>query len=247
MLIKNLDQPTFTLDNFEGPLDLLFHLIQKNEIDIYNISINRITEQYKELIDDLQKLCVESGAEFIGLAASLLWIKSKMLLPRDEQGSPEEAEQLESEFAIIHQLIDYCRFKDAAQELSSRESKQQGFYLRGSDPDQQAPKKPIGIEHLSIQDFASVFQQLIEKATSAKKLIEEDKWQVSDKVSLLRALLIKTEMLPIATLFSEGSCKEELIVLFLAILELMKLGEIKVAKETSTQSIVILSTYGKRN
>jgi segregation and condensation protein A len=243
MLIKNLEQPSFSLDNFEGPLDFLLYLIQKNEIDIYNISLQKITEQFKEYLNMQQELSVDSGAEFVGLTASLMWIKSKMLLPKHDQEEGLEEEGFDPEFAIIHHLLDYCRFKEVAKQLSDREQKQIGFYSRGQDVPVD-PAKRLGVEHLSIQDLAGVFQEIMQKAAASKGEIHGDTWQVSDKIALIRQLLVIAENVPLGELFKAGQCRDEIIVTFLAILELMKLGEIKVVKEIETNNILILRATG---
>ena len=242
MLIKNLDNPSFSLDNFEGPLDFLLYLIQKNEIDIYNISLQKITEQYKEYISKQPGLSVDSGAEFVGLTASLLWIKSKMLLPKHDQEDGLGEDGFDPEFAIIHHLLDYCRFKEVAKQLADREQKQIGFYSRGVDNPVDNLKKPLGIEHLSVEDLAVVFRDIIQKAAASKGIIEGDIWQVSDKIHLIREILTKIDHVSLGELFLSGQCRDEIIVTFLAILELMKLGEIKVVKDLQTQQILILGT-----
>src|SRR5262245_41172526 len=132
--MKTLDSSTFTLDNFEGPLDFLVHLIQKDEIDIIDISLCKIIEQFcHQYKTEILKSSLDSGAEFIGNIASLIWFKSKSLLPIPEQ--LENAEDLEPDprFDMIHQLLDYCRFKQAAQELTQMEQQQCAFYFRGMD------------------------------------------------------------------------------------------------------------------
>lgn len=215
----------FTLENFEGPLDFLLHLIYQNEIDIYEVPIQKIMQQY---IENQAEVDVDSGAEFIGMASLLLFLKSRMLLPKHEQPIENE-EDLDPKFDIIHQLIDYCRFKEAAQDLSIREEQQSVYFGRGLDSPYEC-KKNLGIEHLTLDDLAKLFSEIAARAVSSKGEIHEEVWLVSDKIQFIRKSIIINE-LRFNELFSSELSKDELIVTFLALLELMKLGEIQVIKD----------------
>lgn len=237
---------TFALTNFEGTLDFLLHLVQKSEIDIYEVSLQQITAQY--LLKFHAHLAttsnvdsnVDRGAEFIATAASLLWLKSKMLLPKHEQLPQSlEEEEIDPRFEIIHYLLDYCRFKDAAKELSQREEHQSAFYVRGTDNPIEV-KKHLGIEHLSLQDLALLFQQVVARCSVQSGLINEEEWLVGDKITLIRKLLCELKKIRFEILFSIDKCREELIVTFLAILELMKLGEAGVIKDMAADAIMIV-------
>lgn len=235
--MKKLDPEIFTLENFEGPLDFLLHLVQKNEIDIYDIRLQKITEQFIQRLGTASP-GIDNGAEFIGLTASLMWLKSRMLLPKHEQAiDPEELEQ-DPRFEIIHQLIEYCRFKDASKELIAREQRQNAFYSRGLD----APdiKKNLGIEHLTLEDLAGLFQQVLAKASSQTREIHEEKWLVSDKIVWIRKRLKAEKEILFEVLFTPELSKEELIVIFLAVLELMKLGEARVVKDLIRNCVIFI-------
>lgn len=227
----------FTLDNFEGPLDFLLHLIQKSEIDIYSVQIQNIMDQYMERMGINSELCVDTGAEFIGTAATLLLLKSKMLLPKHEQVSNPEDEQLDPRFEIIHQLVEYCRFKEAAKELAERERVQGAYYYRGTDTPEL--KKPLGVEHLTLDDLATLFKQIVARAETQKGTIHEEEWRVSDKIKLIRQLLKVPKRIGFEILFSSERSRTELIVTFLAVLELMKMGEIKVIRDIASEQIMI--------
>lgn len=235
--MKSIEDHIFALDNFEGPLDFLLHLIQKSEIDIYEVPLHKITEQYLVKLQELISPAVDGGAEFIGLTASLLLLKSRMLLPKHEQPEALE-EEIDPRFEIIHQLIEYCRFKDAAKELADLEQKQSAYFPRGIE--EVDPKKPLGIEHLSMQDLATLFQQLLAKASAHGGVIQEEVWKVSDKMFLVRQLLKDLSRIRFDVLFSPMQSRNELIVTFLAVLELMKLGELKVIKETMENAILLI-------
>ena len=228
----------FALANFEGPLDFLLCLIQKEEIEIYDIPIQNLIQQFIQQLNQEEE-DLEKGAEFIGTAAYLVWLKSKTLLPRNEQPEAEEEKVEDPHFEIIHHLIDYCRFKQAAKELSSRQEKQQACYFRGVD----APewKKPLGIDHVSLEELSQLFKEMMGKAAQMKPQIHEENWRVSDKIRIIRRLLQEHSQLPFVNLFSAQQSRSEMIVIFLAVLELMKIGELAVGREQDSTSLWVFS------
>lgn len=240
--MNQLEKDIFSLENFEGPLDFLLHLVQKNEMDIYEIPIQRIMEQYLAKLKESNEPNVETGAEFIGAASLLMWIKSRMLLPKHEQPLDPEME-LDPRFEIIHQLIEYNRFKEAAKELSEREQRQNAFFGRGIDGPPEI-KKPLGIEHLTLQDLAMIFQDILSKAEGNRGVIDEEIWRVGDKIKLIRSMLNACEKIGLDDIFSAGKSRDELIVTFLGVLELMKLGELKIIKD---QDKIMVIHNGERN
>lgn len=228
---------TVKLENFEGPLEFLLHLVQKDEIDIYDIRLQKVTDQF---IEEMKSSDIDSGAEFIGTLASLLLLKSKMLLPKHEQISESEDEEVDPHFNIIHQLIDYCRFKNAGKDLVKMEYEQQAHFHRGISGDSSV-KLPLGIEHLSLDDLAFLFQDIVSKAEAQHGHLQEENFRVSDKIKMVRKFLHNMGQIPFEAIFQKGRSKEELIVTFLALLELMKLGEACVVKDSATQRTLIIS------
>lgn len=232
---------TFRLENFEGPLDLLWHLINRQEIDIYEVAIKEITQQYLEKVKEAAIMEVDQGAEFISLAASLLWYKSKTLLPKHEQQTDQNIdEELDPHFDIIHHLIDYCRFKHAAKELTELEMQQGAFYPRGIEGGD--VKKPLGIEHLSLDDLSALFQEILAKAEPRRGTIHEEEWKVSDKIIHLKTLLLSKDQIAFTAVFNPSMSRDELIVTFLALLEMMKSGDAKVIVEQKSKTISIIGT-----
>jgi segregation and condensation protein A len=239
--MKLCQTDTFLLNNFEGPLDLLWHLIQRHEIDIYEISLHQITRQFLEKFKEVNYL--DKGAEFLGLISALIWFKSKTLLPQHEQLELlEEHEESDPNFEIIHQLVDYCRFKRLAKEFSDREHQQSAFYLRGVENDLEI-KKNLGIQHLSLEDLASLFKEILAKTITQKKVIREETWRVSDKMTVIRETLKNFPSISFVYLFSSEKSREELIVTFLALLELMKMGELRVVQDQIRNNICIIATF----
>lgn len=242
--MKQTSENYFILDRFEGPLDYLLPLIKKSEIDVLDIILREIIDQYTTKFMNLlptSPLDLDGGAEFIGTFSHLLWLKSLTLLPQHEQVEMPEEEGEDPRFEMIHHLVDYCRFRDAAKNLTEQESKQNNFYSRGVG-DLPESKKNLGIEHLSLDDFADLFQKILIKSSSQNGTIHEDKWRVSDLIHLIRTLFSTSSALPLNELFSQEKSRGELIVTFLAILELLKLGEITVTKEIKSGIIFVNST-----
>ncbi|MCB1112359.1 MAG: segregation/condensation protein A [Chlamydiales bacterium] len=235
--MKTRDNYTVELENFEGPLQFLLHLVQKQEIDIHDIRLKQITDQF---LRDFENPDVDLGAEFIGTAAALIWMKSKMLLPKDQQENEDSDDECgpDPHFEVIHQLIDYCRFKEAGKTLAKMEVENSAYYPRGVSGDYEA-KKPLGIEHLSLDDLALFFKDVIAKAELNKGKVQEETFRVSDKIRFLRQRLRQGEPILFGDIFRIDMCKEELIVTFLAVLELMKIGEAAVGRDTNTEQIVI--------
>lgn len=229
---------SFALKNFEGPLDFLMYLIQKEEINIYDVSIKELTHQFLFRLKEWQEQHFDTGAEFIGTASYLLWLKSKTLLPKYEETILEEISEEDPHFEIIHHLIDYCRFKQAAKDLVQRQEQQSACFFRGV-AEHPEWKKPMGIDHISLDELSLLFKEMMERASIEKPKIHEEHWRVSDKIRSIRKILEDYPEFPLATLFSARSSRLELIVIFLAILELMKIGELIVCREKDSPTIMV--------
>lgn len=227
----------FALDNFEGPLDFLLCLIQKEEIDIYEISLQQLIQQCLQKLTDWKERQIELGAEFIGTMAYFVLLKSRMLLPQLEEAANEDELEEDPRFEIIHHLIDYCRFKQAAKELTNRQELQSACFYRGLP--ESTYQKPFGIDHVSLEDLAGIFKETMRKMQLPIQQIFEENWRVSDKISHIRLLLKENAIFPLHELFSPQKSRLELIVIFLALLESMKLGILTVGRETQTDNLVV--------
>lgn len=239
--MKASSSEAYILDNFEGPLDLLWQLINRQEIDIYEVSLKTIIDQFLIACRQQIPVSLDQGAEFVSMASLLVWFKSKTLLPKHEQQDEEilSEEEFDSRFEIIHQLLDYCRFKQAAKALTQREHLQNAYYARGTEENE--IKKNLGINHLSLEDLASLFRQILAKAVVNRGVIQEEIWRVADKIKALRYLLKEKKSILFTEVFSPEKSREELIVTFLALLELMKSGEARVVQDIAKNAICIQS------
>ncbi len=234
MLLKN---DHFALSNFEGTLDFLVCLLQKEEIDIYDIPIQEIVDQFIYKLTEMEKGQLDRGAEFIATTSYLVWLKSKMLLPQNELTLEIEEGLEDPHFEIIHHLVDYCHFKRATKELVKQQDKQTSLYFRGVDiPDW---KKPLGIDHVSLQDLSQLFHEMVERARENRFAIEEENWRVCDKIVWIREELQRQPTFILKDLFHLGQTRLELIVTFLAILELMKIGDLAIYREPEENRLMI--------
>jgi segregation and condensation protein A len=217
------------LDIFEGPLDLLLYLIRKNEVDIYDIPIATITEQYLEYLDLMTVLNLDIAGEYLVMAATLTKIKSKMLLPPIEDGDEEEEEDPRAE--LMEHLLEYQHYKEVAFQLKSRELLEKDIFTRIQGGEQVAEDDSDGgIIEVSLFDLVDALRKVIEKKDLPGNLIEVniERISVKDKMSEIVMLLKEKQEIIFQSVFDALTTKYEIIVTFLAVLELMKLRAIKV-------------------
>lgn len=219
------------LDVFEGPLDLLLYLIKKEEADIFNIPIAKITEQYLQYLEYMKLLDLNIAGEFIVMAASLMHIKSRMLLPPEEQ-PPEEIEEEDPRAELVRRLIEYKKFKEAAGQLSAMESKRSLVFPRSVDEAQYIEQSEGPYFEASIFDLINAFSTIL-KSVSREAFLEvvKDEFTVEEKVHELFRLLVEKPVLNFKEIFQKARSKMELIATFLALLELIRLKEVVVRQK----------------
>jgi segregation and condensation protein A len=216
------------LEVFEGPLDLLLYLIKKDEVDIYDISLERITAQYLEFMEAFKVLDLELAGEFVVMAANLIYLKSRALLPASVQPPDEEAEEEDPRWDLIRQLVEYKKFKDAAAHLSQRELEQSNLFARMADTPETAPERPLG--DVSVFDlinaFNNVLKRLASKSEDLREIFEEN-YTVSDKIDFIMKMTASGVPLKFTELFVSVASRTEIVVTFLALLELIRLKQLK--------------------
>jgi segregation and condensation protein A len=231
------------LEVFEGPLDLLLYLIKKEEVDIYDIPIERITNQYMEYLTLMQMLNLEVAGEFLVMAATLMYIKSRMLLPVDQQvADSEEEDGADPRWELIRQLVEYKKFKDAALQLGRREEEQSKVFPRHAGDLDVAPDAEAPLAEVSIFDLINAFKDVLKKASAREDFREiiEERFTVSDKIEeILYSLRDRAEML-FRELFAQAISRAEIVVAFLALLELIRLKRLKVRQETAFGEIRVI-------
>ena len=240
------------LDAFEGPMDLLYHLIEKNEIDIYDIPIASLTEQYLEFLETVEDRDMDGMSEFLVMAATLLEIKSKLLLPRPRNGNDEaEADPRE---VLVQRLLEYKKIKDAADTLKEKEEEAAQIYYKEADATVAKLKEqePQELEDIllgiSLDDLYQAFRQVMarkdakaDRTRAGFRAVQKDLFTVGEKMEYIRDLLLlrPRARTPFHTIFSQTAGKMEKVVTFLALLELIKRKEVRISQETNFAEIFI--------
>ena len=229
------------LEIFEGPLDLLLYLIKKDEVDIQEISMERITRQYLDYINTFKLLNIDLAAEFIVMAANLMYLKSRTLLPRPEQPPEEDAEEDDPRWELIRQLIEYKKFKDAAGFLTLREMELEGHYAHQPDATEKPVAEPAALAEVSIFELIRAFQNVLKRFEESHDFgdIIDDRYTVADKIEFLLDAFQPGEERRFDALFASATTKSEVIVTFLAVLELMKLNQFVVRQNTLLGEIFV--------
>src|ERR1700733_8075423 len=220
---------------FEGPLDLLLYLIKKDELDIYDIPIERITRQYLDYLRLIKMLDLEVAGEYLVVAATLLYIKSRVTLPHDQRPPEDEADEDDPRWELVRQLVEYKKYKDAAFELQQCLTRQENVRGRGGDikPDMTADGS-LPFDKVGLFDLLAVFQKVLSRASKDEDLrdIFEDRFTVSDKIQFILGEMTNRSRVAFEHLFPDGASRTEIVVTFLAVLELIRLKQIGVAQES---------------
>jgi segregation and condensation protein A len=221
------------LDIFEGPLDLLLYLIKKNEIDIYDIPMALITRQYLEYIEMLGSLNLDLAGEFLILAATLIHIKSRLLLPVEEDPSAEEEEDPRAE--LVRQLLDYQAFKEAALQLDSRPVLERDVFTRScpaAEPDDTV--SPGVFVEMDVFDLVKAFQQIMARLDKTERIeIDAEEMSLADRINEIMDRLMEHKHLTFTDLIGERTDRRWVLYTFLALLELMKLRMIRAYQSES--------------
>jgi segregation and condensation protein A len=222
------------LDIFEGPLDLLLYLIRKEELDVLDVNIERITKQYITYIDTFKMLNIDLAGEFIVMAANLMYLKSRTLLPRPVQPPDADEDEDDPRWELIRQLIEYKKFKDAAGFLARRQLQMENVFPAVPEvPVSAQTVTPSGLPEMGIFDLIRAFQKVLvrfQKEEIGLHEIVDDKFTVSDKIDTLLRTVLPGEHIVFLSLFQEASSRDEVIVTFVALLELIKLRQFRVTQ-----------------
>ncbi|MFA6940315.1 MAG: segregation/condensation protein A [Clostridiaceae bacterium] len=233
------------ISNFEGPFDLLLHLIKANQLGIYDISIFEITNQYIEYINNMKEMDLEITSEFIVMAATLLEIKSRELLPKNKENETEEEDP---KAKLIQKLIEYKKFKEISLYLRKKEEKFGPFYVKKPEIIDDSFQKDIDKELFSgktLMDLYRIYKELIERnkekinTNGINDKISADTYRVEDKMEELRQKLFNNRIIEFSKLSLSCNNKLELVVTFLALLELVKQKEVKAVQRDNFNEIYI--------
>lgn len=233
------------LDVFEGPLDLLLHLVKKNELEVTDVPTAAITEQYLGYLDMMQELQLDVAGEYLVMAATLLLIKSRTLLPPSEEDLEEE--ELDPRANLVRQLLEYQRYREAALELSERPLLNRDVFARAAldtEADETAqPEADDGPPRVraTVWDLFAAFRRVLDRAREPEEVHEVEFEQVSlrDRARRLLNTLRSTRCLDFESLFEDGASRLEVVVTFLALLELVRLQAVTATQEERFGRIVI--------
>ena len=228
------------LEIFEGPLDLLLFLIKRDEIDIYEISIERITSQYLEYLQAFKELNIDVAGEFVVMAANLIYLKSRSLLPVDQQPPDEDADEEDPRWDLIRQLIEYKKFKEAAAQLQVRALEQERMFTRDGSSAVMA-QAPLRLGDVGIFQLINAFQNVIKRVDAREDLREifNEHFSVSDKIDVILSRVAEGARVRFSDLFGEIASRVEIVVTFLALLELIRLKQVRAMQANPFDEIEI--------
>lgn len=240
------------LNVFEGPFDLLLHLIKVNEMDIYDIRIAEITHQYMEYLTAMQELDLEVAGDYLVLASTLLNIKSRQILPAqalaDENETEEELDELMNARDLIKRLVEYRDIKDMAQDLRVREREYSNVFFRtqmGPVPTDEEARPPAAMRE-DIQSLFDAFVKALRRLDLRRDhVVRPEIYKIEDKIEMIKHLITTTKTLNAFDLFKRCLEKQEVIVTFIAILELCRLGQVLIRQDESYNEILIEAGSGR--
>lgn len=228
------------LEVFEGPLDLLLYLIKKDEVDIYDIPIGRITDQYMEYLKLMKVLDLNIAGDFIVMSATLMLIKSRMLLPVEERKEMEDEDEEDPRWDLVRQLVEYKKFKDAADHLEELELYQENVFGRESEHVDLGAPPEVDLRDASIFDLISSLNDALGRVQEEDlQEIFAEEYTVSQKVTYIVETIKATKRLCITDLFMGMKSRQEIICTFLAVLELIKLNRIAAVQDDHFGHIVV--------
>jgi segregation and condensation protein A len=222
-------------------MDLLLHLIRENKVDIYDIPISLITGQYLEYIEMMKELDLEIAGDFLVMAATLIQIKSRMLLPPDEDVPQEELE--DPRFELVQRLLEYQAFKDAAAILKEHEEEAMKIFGRtpGKMEEEEDPEPEPCLFDISLFDLLAAFKKLLENAPPEVRTITRETLTVKDRMIHIAEIIENLESIRFEELFRDSFTRVQLIVTFLALLELLRLGLARVYQEQQFGNIWVIN------
>ena len=230
---------------FEGPMDLLLYLVRKQEVDIYQVNLTQLASEFIEYVEFMRELDLEVAGEFVVMAATLMYIKSKELLPKDKQVVLEDdEEEADPRWELIQQLVEYKKFKDAASDLKALELEQESIFSRRAPKpdfklieDRPAPKPDVDVFDL-VKAVGTILQRIEEKNANTRE-IKADVWSVSQKIEMFRERIQTQSRFRFSELFAQDRTRNEVVVTFLALLEMIRMKQLRALQSTPFEEIEI--------
>ena len=227
------DDLKIVLGEFEGPLDLLLHLIRQEQVSIYDIPVARITNEYLRYLQAMQEMDIAVAGDFLVMAATLIELKTKMLLPRDPLAAVEEEEDPRKD--LVNQLLEYQKYKAAAQMLWSKATLEQAVFKRAElETDKNNPEVAVGLF-----DLLKVFQDILARHKEEVLLeIEREEISMAEMLERLRNMVLSSGELNLRIFFERARSRRELVLSFLSVLELVRTTEIRLVQRQTFGDII---------
>lgn len=229
------------LETFEGPLDLLLHLVKKNEIDILDLDIAQITSQYLEYIEKIKELHLDVAGDYLLMASTLIHMKTASLLPGEnvQEEEDDEAQSIYEKKDVLKRLSEYKKFKEAADFLDLMEQLDRDVFIRPHDSEEDFTEE---LTRATIFDLVDAFSKLLEKATKTSDMvIDADEESVQDTIERIIKILREKKTVRFGQLFRHPSDRREIILVFLALLELIRIGSIFIMQAAAYDEIYIFT------
>lgn len=228
---------TIRLDAFEGPLDLLLHLIKKEEIDIWNIPIAHITAQYLEYLDIMKDLNINLAGEWLMMAATLIYIKSRMLVPQEQKDAGAEDQQEDPRNELVYQLLEHQKFKNAAEMLYTREEVENAVWNKVPTD---VLEESNDIVAVTLFDLLRAFREVVQRFESMRVMeVDQEDVTIEQKLADIRARFLVHDKIVFSSFFKDARSKRHLIVTFLALLEMVRLREVLLSQKKAFDEIQI--------
>jgi len=232
---------TIRLEAFEGPLDLLLHLIKTEEIDIWNIPISHITEQYLEYLQIMKELNINLAGEWLMMAATLIFIKSRMLVPQ-EPSSEAQPQEEDPRNELVYQLLEHQKFKNAAEMLYTREEVENPVWNKLPEDVLDDGSEVVAV---TLFDLLRAFHEVVQRFEAQRVMeVAQEEVTIEQKIADIRTRFLVHDKLLFSSFFSEARSKRHLIVIFLALLELVRLREIWLFQKKVFEEIQICKVKG---
>ena len=232
------------LEVFEGPLDLLLYLIKKDELDVHDIPMEKITSQYVQYLELMQMLDLNVAGEFLVMAATLMMIKSRMLLPAEERPELEEEEE-DPRWDLVRQLVEYKKFKDAALHLEALEARREDIFGRDGAEAVLGKEPDVALHDVGLFDLISAFSEALKKVKSEElREIFAERFTVAEKIETQSDRLRRDMRVSISKMFEGMRSRHEIACTFLALLELIRLNQARAVQRETYGEIFIERAEG---
>jgi len=234
---SDADAITVRLESFEGPLDLLLHLIKREEVDIWNIPIARITEQYLGYLDMMKDLNINLAGDWLVMAATLIYIKSRMLLPPDPAAGTPDVKEDDPRSELVYQLLEHQKFKNAAHMLYEKEEIENAVW---NHPPAEALEEGKDVVSVTLFDLLQAFHEVVKRFESQQTMeVMNEEVSIEQKINEIRNRLLLHDTVLFTSFFSQATSRHHLIVTFLALLELVRLREVWLYQKRAFDEIYI--------